>query len=234
MKTIALLVMLVATAAWDGPGMWYAAADGTTPNRSLGGGGILGTGGQHDYGIKCSDCHVMRPAETIDLAIVPNPPFANGTYVPGQRYAMTATMTGATMPCMTGPNGGGTMKVRNFAASFEDDSGALAGALASDSGQTSASCTLGTTFNTTALDGDCKVIFSAGKDLTAWTFSWTAPSTGPVHIYWGGVDGNCDMMSMGDAVTNGSMTLASPPTARLDDLPPFVRSVVATLLRLVS
>ena len=30
MKTIALLALLLATAAWDGPGMWYAAADGTT------------------------------------------------------------------------------------------------------------------------------------------------------------------------------------------------------------
>jgi hypothetical protein len=214
--------------AWDGPGMWYAAADGTTPGRSLGGGGILGTGGQHDYGIKCSDCHVQPPTETISLTLTPNPAFVNGTYVPGQRYQMTATMNGGNLPCTTGPNGGG-MKVRNFAASFEDDNGAAAGALASDSGQSAPSCALpaGTPTGTTALDGDCAVIFGTGKDLTSWTFTWTAPTSGPVHVYWGAVDGNCDMMSMGDAVTNSSMTLATPPMMRAAPEPLIAQLLVA-------
>ena len=237
MKRFIIITIVLATAtpalAWDGPGMWYAAADGTTPGRSLGGGGITGTGGQHDYGIKCSDCHVQRATTTITLAPSFSPALVNGTYVPGQRYAMTMTMSGANLPCATGF----TAKVRNFAASFEDDNGAPTGALASDSGQTAGNCSLaaGTPSGTTALDGDCAVIFGAGKDLTSWTFTWTAPTTkAPVHIYWGGVDGNCDMMSMGDAVTNGSMTLATPPTARDDDPPLPVRVMVSIVAALIG
>jgi hypothetical protein len=233
-KTLIAIAIVLAAGradAWDGPGMWYAAADGTTPNRSLGGGGILGTGGQHDYGIKCSDCHVQRATETITLTLGYAPPLVNGTYVPGTRYTVTATMNGGNLPCMAGPNGVSSTKVRNFAASFEDDNGATAGALASDSGQTSASCPLGTSFNTTALDGDCKVIFGAGKDLSSWTFDWTAPASGTVHVFWGAVDGNCDMMSMGDAVTSDSRTLAAPPAARGVDEPPLVARIIAAFAR---
>ena len=56
------------------------------------------------------------------------------------------------------------------------------------------------------------MIFSQGRENTdTWTFSWTAPASGAVHVYWGAVDGNCDMMSMKDAAVTGSMTLAPPP-----------------------
>lgn len=215
MKTPGLVIAIVACAAapahaWDGPGMWYAAADGTTPGRSVGGGGILGTGGQHDYGIKCSDCHVDRATTTIQLGLAFTPALVGGTFVRGQRYTITAQLTGAVLPCKPGPNGAG-MKVANFAASFEDDSGAAAGTLAPDT-STCGNLPQPTDPGTTALDGDCKVIFARGKpDVRAWRFDWTAPTTGVVHVYWGAVDGNCDMMSMGDAVTAGSLTLASPP-----------------------
>src|SRR5262249_52166696 len=139
---------------------------------------------------------------------------ANNTYTPGQRYTITATMTGANLACIAGPSGGGTPadKIRNFAASFETDSGAPAGVLVSDANQTAPSRRLRPPphtppAGTTLLDGDCAVIFSAGTDTGPWTFTWTAPASGAVHIYWGAVDGNCDMMSMGDAVQNGSTTL---------------------------
>src|SRR5205823_4740065 len=152
-----------------------------------------------------------EPALRLDLAY--SPLLVNNAFAPGQRYAITATLSGAAVPCAPGPNGGGTTKVNNFAASFEDDSGAAAGMLAADDGQSAPSCTLPSPApaGSTALDGDCKVVFGQGNNRTRWTFTWTAPTSGSVHVYWGAVDGNCDMMSMGDAVTNGSATLAPAP-----------------------
>jgi hypothetical protein len=206
MKAI-IISIIVATAApayaWDGPGMWYRAADDANP----GGAGILGTGGAHDHGIKCSDCHVDRVAEpALKLAFVFAPPIVNDVYTPNQTYTVTAQLTGAQVGVGCSGN-----NVDNFAAAFEDDSGAAVGTLVSDSGQRGPSCTLPTPppAGTTGLDGDCDVIFSiAGANVDTWTFTWTAPASGPVHIYFGAVDGNCDMMSMNDAVTTGSRTLA--------------------------
>lgn len=211
MRVLVILLALVRTAgAWDGPGMWYRPADADDP----GGGGILGTGGAHDHGIKCTDCHVERSAEpvTFALAFSPGLPAAgvDSTFVPGQVYTVTARLAGATLTTA------GCTDVDGFAASFEDDSGAASGALASDSGQTSTSCA---TVNaegdpgTTALNGDCKVIFARKKANDQWTFTWRAPASGAVHIHWGSVDGNCDMMSMNDAVATGSTTLRAPPMA---------------------
>lgn len=54
----------------------------------------------------------------------------------------------------------------------------------------------------------------AGDHISAWTFYWTAPASGTVRMFYGGVDGDCDMMSMGDAVVVGSMTLKTPSFAR--------------------
>lgn len=227
---LALAIVLAAASpalAWDGPGMWYSPADGGPPSTLPGGGGILGTGGQHDHGIKCSDCHVQRPDEPnlrLDLAF--SPALSGSAYTPGQRYTVTATLSGAQVQCASGPNGGGTTKVDNFAASFEDDAGATAGTLAADSGPCR-TIPQPTAPGTTVLDGDCAVIFAKGSpNTTQWTFTWTAPASGGVHIYWGAVDGNCDMMSMGDAVTNGSRTLAPAPAAR--DL--LVVRIVAAVL----
>ena len=210
MKTIIIAILCIASPAlaWDGPGMWYRAADDANP----GGGGILGTGGQHDYHIKCGDCHVMQPSEPgLQLQLAYNPQLVNGTFVAGTKYTVTATLAGAINTCAPGPNGGGTTKVNSFAASYEDDTGAPAGTLQADS----AACRTilqPTDPGTTTLDGDCAVIFGkSNPNITRWTFYWTAPASGTVHVYWGAVDGNCDMMSMGDGVTNGSATLAAPP-----------------------
>ncbi len=197
--------------AWDGAGMWYRAADDDNP----GGGGILGTGGGHDHGIKCTDCHVNRKTEpALGFTLAFAPPITT-TYVPGQRYQVTAQLSGAQLgsPC----NMQYTQNVDNFAASFEDDTGAPAGALASDSGPTSSNCATQpqtTDPGTTTLDGDCAVIFARGAPNTdTWTFTWTAPASGDVRIFYGAVDGDCDMMSMGDAVVVSSRTLAPAPSA---------------------
>jgi hypothetical protein len=229
MKTLVITLVMLAAApalAWDGPGMWYRAADDANP----GGGGILGTGGGHDHGIKCTDCHVDRAMEPdLMFEMTFSPALTNSTYAAGQRYTITARLTGAQLAagsCAT-PNG---KNVDGFAASFEDDTGASAGMLAADDGQSAPSCALPSPppAGTTALDGDCKVIFgNSTANTMQWTFSWTAPASGAVHIYWGAVDGDCDMMSMNDAAVTGSMTLAPPPLliALLADLYRGVRDM---------
>ena len=50
--------------AWDGPGLWYAAAHGAQP----GGGGLIATGGRGDHGLGCSACHVS-PSRQIQAVV---------------------------------------------------------------------------------------------------------------------------------------------------------------------
>jgi hypothetical protein len=229
MKTIFAIAIVAVCAgraeAWDGPGMWYRAANDDNP----GGGGILGTGGRHDHGITCRDCHVERRDEpALALAFAFNPPLANNTYVPNQRYTVTATMTGAQLGRPCGMQY--TMNTDNFAASFEDDNGAPAGVVWSDS-QAAGSCPVDppppTDPGTTAVAGDCHVIFSKGNpDTDVWTFTWTAPASGTVHMFYGGVDGDCDMMSMGDATVVDTKTLTPMAFARPN---PAMLAVAAAL-----
>ena len=221
MRTLASITIAVAITcaaapafAWDGPDMWYRAADDPNP----GGGGILGTGGAHDSGIKCTDCHVDRVAEpNLAFAMTFSPALVGQAYVPGQRYTITAMLTGAQQGIGCGQSDPNMHNRDGFAASFEDVTGAPVGALASDSGGNQTNCTLSSPPppGTTALSGDCKVIYAMStENVDTWTFTWTAPAAGAVRIYWGAVDGNCDMMSMKDAAVTGSLTLAPPPMAR--------------------
>lgn len=196
--------------AWDGPDLWYADAAGKQP----GGGGLLGTGSAGDRGITCAHCH-MKAAGTIDLKLDFEPPLptvgGQPTYAPGQTYQVAATLIGEHL----GKSGCGQYltHTNNFAAAFEDASGKPSGALTSDSGQSSKSCptSMPKPINgTTVLYGDCHGIISSGQEnVAAWSFSWTAPpgGTGAVSVYYGVVDGNCDMMSMDDDVKVGKMKL---------------------------
>jgi hypothetical protein len=199
-------------AAWDGPGLWYADADDATP----GGGGILGTGGAHDHGITCADCHVDRDPAVIDLRFQFTPAMGSVgpdlVFSPGQRYRVDVELLDATL----GPPCGEYMDNRDqFAASFETMAGSPAGFLESDSGQSTSNCP--TMYpdpappGTTGLAKDCAVIFALGTpDITQWTFYWTAPASGTVELFYGGVDGDCDMMSMNDAVVTGTRVLRAP------------------------
>ena len=220
MRALGFAAILLASApafAWDGPQSWYAAADADNP----GGGGIIGTGGAHDHGIKCSHCHIDRKMTNVAFALEFSPPLqgASGqqSYAPGQRYTVTARMTneslGVTCPDQFG------MNTNNFAAAFEDDNGAAVGVLETDTGAISTACPqlpkMPADPGTTAIAVDCKVVFSKGnKDTTVWRFYWTAPASGAVTIAWGAVDGDCLMKSMDDAVLEGKIALAVPSVAR--------------------
>jgi len=220
MRTIATILAAAITCvatpalAWDGPGMWYRAADDANP----GGGGILGTGGGHDHGIKCTDCHTDRVMEpNLAFATTFSPPLTGGAYAPGQRYTITARLTGAALGVGCNQSDPYMHNRDGFAASFEDASGGAAGALASDSGQTATSCAFPSPPppGSTGLDGDCKVVFAtSAENVTTWTFSWTAPASGPVRMFWGAVDGNCDMMSMKDDVKVGNRKLVEAVALR--------------------
>jgi hypothetical protein len=198
-------------AAWDGWKTWNEAADGMNP----GGGGIFGTGGATDHAITCAHCHVEAKG-MIGGGLTFNPPLSQvggvDAYQPGKIYQVTATLTGERL----GLSGCAqyTMNNNGFVATFENSSGTVAGVLASDSGQSSASCppTLPSDpTGTTVVVGDCHAILPlAQENVTTWNFSWTAPlaGTGTVTAFYGIVDGDCGMSSYLDDVKLGSFTLS--------------------------
>jgi hypothetical protein len=218
-----------AQALWLSPANGGVAAPGQMNALQPGGGGIFGTGGAHDYGITCANCHVNNKQQQgkIDMSVAFTPALGGvagaATYQPGQKYTVTATMTGEWLgqsgcsPYVTG-------NINNFAASFEDSGGKPTGTLTSDSGQTGTSCPSSApqvSSGTTMLYGDCKVIFSMGGDKadsgrTSWTFSWTAPAagSGPLTMFWGAVDGDCMMDSLGDDVKVGTLKMTEATAAR--------------------
>lgn len=196
--------------AWDGPDLWYAPAAGKSP----GGNGIIGTGGALDHNVTCAHCH-MKAESKIDLKLDFTPPLpavgGQPTYSPGQKYQVSVKLVGEHL----GQSGCGQYltHVNNFAATVENASGKLAGVLGSDSGQVSSSCPkdLPKPINgTTVLYGDCHAIISSGaENMATWSFSWTAPAAGSggLTLYYGAVDGDCDMMSMNDDVKVGTIKL---------------------------
>jgi hypothetical protein len=232
--SIASLFITRTASAWDAPELWYDPAQGAKASPydvSPGGGGIIGTGGQTDYGITCASCHTSGAQNYGSISVDFTPAF-NGQYVPGQTYAITATLKGEHLG-VTGcdPN----MDNRNqIAVTFEDDAtGKVAGVLAGDYGS-SASCPTtpppqgftGSTF----VWKDCHaIIANTMNNKTSWTFKWTAPAqgSGGVTMYYGAVDGDCGMSSLGDDVKTGTMKL-SEKTARLDAPTPS-RSMYAML-----
>ncbi len=208
----ALLSLLAPTPAhaWDGPELWFASAAGKNP----GGAGIVGTGGALDHNVTCANCH-MKAESKIDLALDFTPPLPSvggqPTYTPGQKYQVAVKLVGEHL----GINGCGQYlsHVNNFAATVENASGKLAGVLGSDSGQSSSACPkdLPKPINgTTVLYGDCHAVISSGaENMTTWSFAWTAPvaGSGGLTLYYGAVDGDCDMMSMNDDVKMGTIKL---------------------------
>jgi hypothetical protein len=196
--------------AWDGPDLWYSSAAGKQP----GGAAIIGTGGATDHNITCANCHT-KGENKIDLKLEFSPPLPSvgglPTYTPGQTYQVSVKLTGEHL----GLSGCGQYltHVNNFAATIENGGGKLAGVLSSDSGQSSANCpkSMPKPINgTTVLYDDCHAVLASGAEkLASWSFGWTAPEAGagPLTLYYGAVDGNCDMMSLNDDVKVGSLKL---------------------------
>jgi hypothetical protein len=226
-RTLVLVVLFTiatthAAFAWDGPDAWYRAANADNP----GGGGILGTGAARDHGITCRECHTDRvdaPTLALQFTFTPSLPSSGGmsSYAAGVRYRVDVTLQNEALgpPC-----GQYLAHTDGFAATFEGANGASVGMLETDAGVSAASCPtvaqMPTAAGTTGLYSDCKAIFSKGNpDISTWSFYWTAPAGGAVRIFYGGVDGDCDMMSMGDAVVVGTMTLKDPAMAQVSPPP---------------
>ena len=243
MKTIFYVLLSIASmfvarnaSAWDAPELWYDPSQGQKASPydvSPGGGGIIGTGGQTDYGVTCADCHTSTGVQNPGTISLDFAPAWSGQYVPGQTYTITATLKGEHLG-LSGCDMNNDNR-NEMAVTFEDAMGKVAGSLQADYGST-ASCPStpppsGFT-GTTVMWKDCHaVIANTLKNTTSWTFKWTAPAqgAGAVKLYYGAVDGDCSMSSMGDDVKTGSITL-NEKTARNDDVPsPAGRSMYAML-----
>lgn len=189
---------------------WHEAATGVAGTNRAGAGGIYGTGGRTDHGVRCSHCHTGDRLGTctdpvtgrIDANITVTPPFgmsgAAKTYVPSQRYTITIDLVGEHR--MRGAG-----QLNGMAATIEDDSGQRAGRFITDSGADSMGCGptsirprpsnimeghggAGTTF----VYGDCHGVLSVAEPGRArWTFDWVAPSgSSNLTLFLGVVDGD--------------------------------------------
>jgi hypothetical protein len=222
---LALLFLLAAipASAWDGPALWQEAT-----NADYGGGGIWGTGGKQDFGINCTHCH-QRPAgmptPSVDLQFTFNPLLvtAGGTraYQPNTRYTVTVKMTGETLGFSCDP---GMPNNNGFSTAFELSNGQRAGRYESDWGQDSNACpsilpsyvnsggyTIYVTDGGTVTYGSCHAVAASSLDSQSTRyFFWTAPpaGSGAVTVFYGVVDGNCDMNSQNDDARATSFTLA--------------------------
>jgi hypothetical protein len=221
---VALLFAVALPAlAWDGPALWEEPT-----NADYGGGGVWGTGGKNDFGINCTHCHkrpANMPTASVDaqFAFNPVPQMVNGAraYKPGQRYTVTVTMTGETLG-LSGCNG--MANNNGFSTAFELANGQRAGKYASDWGQSSDACpsilpsyvnsggyTIYVTDGGTSTFGNCHAVASTSLDgQSSRYFFWTAPAagSGPVTVFYGVVDGNCDMNSQNDDSRASSFVLA--------------------------
>ncbi len=194
---------------------WHMPADG----QRAGAGGIYGTGGQLDYQLKCSHCHVGAPGK-IGTTVTPTPAWGQKAgapaYQPGTTYTINVALTGEVNK---GFNGDPNNNLNGFALSPEDQLGKLAGVLISDTTPAVRSDQCPSSFpatrpgtGTTYVYGDCHAVFSLNRPKsTSWTFKWIAPAagTGPVTLFYGVVDGDSDgESSKNDDVKNGSVKLA--------------------------
>ena len=209
-----MLALATEASAWDGFKMFEEPTTGPTS----GGGGIWGTGARRDNGLTCANCHVVNgPSKVyaqIEFFPLLNQVGPNSLYRPGQRYQLKVTLKGESLGRGFGVCGQLLTHTNGFAAAFETVKGVRVGRLESDSGQDSSACPLTVADaqpGSTVTYGSCTVISSTRReDQTQWTFWWTAPAkgAGTVMMFWGVVDGNCDLKSTGDDTKMGSVLMA--------------------------
>ncbi len=169
---------------------WSATGQSTDSSLRAGGGGIFGTGGQQDYGIKCSHCHINDKKQQGHIKLVLNVSYTSGgaktgwpkkggvdSYVPGTTYTISAVMMGEHLGGII--NGVDNGDANGMVLTIEDANGKLAGTLTSDSGQSSANAACstpagltdpfpyvingGTSYpagKTTVIFGDCHAVMS--------------------------------------------------------------------------
>lgn len=228
-----------AGSAFPYPYLYHEPAAGNSANNRAGAGGLYGTGGKLDHGIKCAHCHIDG-AGTIatDITVTKLPSGSptgwddvNGAdgYTPGATYRIAVALTGehrtAIHPMMPGVR----TDLNGIAATLEAADGKLAGVLVSDSGQRSDACPAtypftnggggydhqGPAGKTTVLFGDCHAALSLHKTAaTSWTFDWEAPAagTGDVTLHLGVVDGDTGgSSSLDDDVVERSFVLSEGP-----------------------
>lgn len=203
LAAVSFAIALPRAKAFPHENEWHQSASARAGTGKPGAGGIYGTGGQTDFGVKCSHCHIPDPAmpSRIDVRVDAAPAFqdlggGDLGYVPGQRYAITINLLNENRHAT--PPG---QDKNGFAATVENASGRRAGRFISDSGQDSASCpsTVPITTDvqragrTSLLYGDCHgVLFIARPFLTQWRYDWIAPSSGSgeLKMFVGVVDGD--------------------------------------------
>ncbi|MEZ4401922.1 MAG: hypothetical protein R3B06_17970 [Kofleriaceae bacterium] len=200
-----ILAAVVATSAFGSAAVafpftrsWHEPAAGAAGTNRAGAGGLYGTGGRTDHGLKCAHCHTGGAGQ-IGVTIAAQPPFqtVNGdaAYRPAQRYTITVTMTGE-------HRGSAASNQNGMAATVEDASGRRAGRLVSDAGQDAAACPTANPYpnaaslpagRTTFMYGDCHGVLPLPRPgLTAWVFDWVAPGAGAgdLTLFLGVVDGD--------------------------------------------
>ena len=206
---------------------WHESATGVAGQNRAGAGGLYGTGGRSDKGLRCSHCHIKgtTPYGQIGMTLTANPAFVkkNGedAYVPGTRYTITVAMTGEhRFPAVAGENKNGV------AVTIEDQSGARAGRFIADAGQDTNACPAQNPYpggagavspagKTTFMYGDCHGILPLDhKQLTSWTFDWVAPAAGrgDLTLHLGMVDGDTSGdSSLGDDTLERALPLREGP-----------------------
>lgn len=206
---------------------WNESATGVAGTNRAGGGGLYGTGGRTDKGVRCQHCHIKgtTPYGQIGATITPSPAFVkkNGedAYVPGTHYTFTIAMTGE--------HRFGTMAAYNknaMALTIENSVGMRAGRFVADAGQDTNACPSQNPYpgspgptspvgKTTFMYGDCHGVLPLDlPQLTSWKFDWYAPAAGAgdLTLHLGMVDGDSDgESSLGDDALERSMLLREGP-----------------------
>ncbi len=180
---------------------WHMPASGVAGTNRAGAGGIYGTGGRTDHGVRCSHCHIDGMG-TIDLRVDATPAFYDRGggdlgYEPGRRYTLSVNLLGEHARLM--PT---SMDVNGFSLAIENASGRVSGRMISDAGQDAMACPSTNPYpnaasrpagRTTMMWGDCHaMLFIAFPRLTRWTFDWVAPAagSGDLTMFVGVVDGD--------------------------------------------
>jgi hypothetical protein len=164
MRAIAMAGLLL-LAGFHQPASFEASASDGGGNR------VYFDGSPRDKSYDCTACHTDAPRAIT--ARVDVTPALSGAYQPGATYSVAVALVGEHAGFGTADNQNG------FVAELVDDVAMPAGVLASADG-------------TVQTIDDGNVVSGEGKDITMWTFTWTAPESGrgATTLYLGMVDGN--------------------------------------------